>query len=350
MRAIVAEPDFLDNNYLSTDMRVPVTLLQTNACSPLATNAIADNIWDNFSSHTYKELPSVGTVTWYQPVTGEPRTYQMPAGGRGYTRPASLISAWSTAPFLQNNTVGKFNASPSVQARMDSFQDSIEKMLWPEKRDKDPVLGDKVPGVIDRTTQTSYLPVPSGFLPVSFRPLLSPAHRLLPAIFGEEDIVIGPIPKGTPISLLANLDLLGEGLSGDAKIRHQEKVLALLIKMKHDLAAFPKMRPMMTPEVSSPTSSPSYSPSANVRTTSSIVDTTSGPASSRRSLHWVIPRSEHSLNSSRRFEHHGLSSNSRRQSGDLRPTKSYSIGVQLWSGLYVVSLDTAFAVLSPRSF
>ncbi len=67
---MVQKPDFLDNNYLSTEMRVPVTLLQTNACSPLATNAIADNIWDNFSSHTYKELPSVGTVTWYHPVTG----------------------------------------------------------------------------------------------------------------------------------------------------------------------------------------------------------------------------------------------------------------------------------------
>ena len=78
MRAMVQQPDFLDGNYLSTDMRVPVTLLQTNACSPLATNAIADNIWDNFSSQTYKELPSVGTVTWYHPVTGEPQTYQMP--------------------------------------------------------------------------------------------------------------------------------------------------------------------------------------------------------------------------------------------------------------------------------
>ena len=44
MRAIVHEKDFLDNNYLCTDQRVPVTLLQTNACSPLATNAIGGNI------------------------------------------------------------------------------------------------------------------------------------------------------------------------------------------------------------------------------------------------------------------------------------------------------------------
>ncbi len=51
---------------------MPVTLLQTNACSPLATNALAGNIWDNFSSQTYKSLPSVGTVTVHDPFTGEP--------------------------------------------------------------------------------------------------------------------------------------------------------------------------------------------------------------------------------------------------------------------------------------
>ncbi len=35
MRKIVLAPDFLENNYLSTDARIPVTLLRTNACSPL---------------------------------------------------------------------------------------------------------------------------------------------------------------------------------------------------------------------------------------------------------------------------------------------------------------------------
>ena len=43
-------------------------------------------------------------------------------------------------------------------------------MLWPEKRDKDPVLGDKVPGVIDRTTATSWLRIPTGYLPDAIRP------------------------------------------------------------------------------------------------------------------------------------------------------------------------------------
>lgn len=240
MRAMVQQPDFLDGNYLSTDMRVPVTLLQTNACSPLATNAIAGNIWDNFSSHTYKELPSVGTVTWYHPVTGQPQAYQMPGGGRGYTRPASLISAWSTAPFLQNNSVGKFNPSPSVAARMESFQDSIEKMLWPEKRERDSVLGDKIPGVIDRTTTTSYLRVPGGYLPDFLKPLQGFGERFFPWLFGGQGVVIGPIPAGTPVDLLANIDILGETVGTEQKVQHQEKVVDLLLKMKHDLANLPQ--------------------------------------------------------------------------------------------------------------
>ena len=151
MRAIVSAPDFLDGNYLSTDLRVPVTLLQTNACSPLATNALAGNIWDNFSSQSYKNLPSVGQITVHDPFTGEPQSYDMPAGGRGFTRPPTLISLWSTAPFLLNNSVGPFEQDPSVDARMRVFNASIEQLLWPEKRAHDKVLGDKVPGVIDRT-------------------------------------------------------------------------------------------------------------------------------------------------------------------------------------------------------
>src|SRR5215471_1118285 len=58
MRAIVQAGDFLKDNYLSTELRVPITLLGINACSPLATNAIRNNIWDNFSSESYKSLPS----------------------------------------------------------------------------------------------------------------------------------------------------------------------------------------------------------------------------------------------------------------------------------------------------
>jgi hypothetical protein len=240
MRKIVVAPDFLDDNFLSAEDRIPVTLLQTNACSPLATNAIKDNIWDNFSSQTYKDLPSVGSITVYNPMTGEPRQYKMPGGGRGYTRPPSLVSLWSTAPFLLNNSVGKFNPSPSVQARMASFQDSIEKMLWPEKRDKDPVLGDKVPGLIDRTTTRSFLRIPSGYVPDILTPALDSSKQLFPKFFGEAGIEVGPIPAGTAVDLLANLNIRAD--EGDLANRadHDRRVLELVLKIKHDLAKLPK--------------------------------------------------------------------------------------------------------------
>jgi hypothetical protein len=257
MRAIVLADDFLQGNFLSTELRIPVTLLQTNACSPLATNAIADNIWDNFSSQTYKDLPSVGTITVHHPITGEPRPYEMPAGGRGYTRPASLISLWSTAPFLLNNSLGKFESSPAVDARMRSFDDSIEQLLWPEKRENDAgadvskssTLTDfsisvssaqKVPGVIDRTTATSYLRVASGYIPFELWSILKVLGHIAPKVVGDDDgVEIGPIPAGTPVNLLANLNLRSDSSNPVVRLWNDIKVARLLHKIIGDLKALP---------------------------------------------------------------------------------------------------------------
>jgi len=233
MRAIVAAPDFLDGNYLSTDARIPVTLLQTNACSPLATNALAGNIWSDFSSDSYKSLPAVGTITVYDPFTGQPSPYKMPGGGRGYTRVPSLISLWSTAPFLLNNTVGPYEHDPSVAARMRVFQASIEQMLWPERREKDKLLGDKVPGVIDRTTARSYILLPAGYIPGPLRAL----RPVLPKLFEPDGgIDIGPIPAGVPVGLLSNLQPLAEGGNIGA---HYLELARLLLRVKLDLLTLP---------------------------------------------------------------------------------------------------------------
>ena len=240
MRAIVLARDFLDGNFLSTELRVPVTLLRTNACSPLATNALGGNIWDNFSSNSYKELPAVGEITWYHPVTGEPRKFNLPAGGRGYTRPPSLVSVWSTAPFLLNNTVGKFEESGSVEARMRSFDDSIEKMLWPEKRDRDIVLGNKTPGMMDRTTERSFLRVSAGYLPSYLQGLLGLGERFAPWLVGAGGIEIGPIPAQTAVSLLANLNLLSESPNLAERAAYDAKILELLLRIRSALKNLPK--------------------------------------------------------------------------------------------------------------
>jgi hypothetical protein len=246
MRAIVSAPDFLDGNFLSTEARVPVTLLQTNACSPLATNALAGNIWDNFSSQSYKTLPKVGTITVHNPFTGEPWKYSMPGGGRGYTRPPSLISLWSTAPFLLNNSVGQeaFEQDPSVDARMRVFQASIEQMLWPEKRTRDPVFGNKNPGdpvyQIDRTTQRSYISIPKENLPEVLRPASIVLSRLIKPLFRPDGgILIGPFPKGLPVNLISNLQPLPESTDPVENLRHVGQLLKLLVDLKLYLLKLP---------------------------------------------------------------------------------------------------------------
>jgi hypothetical protein len=241
MRRIALAPDFLTNNYLSTDIRVPVTLLRTNACSPLATNAIAGNIWDNYSSESYKELPSVGAITWYDPYTGQAHQYQMPAGGRGYTRVPSLIALWSTAPYLLNNSVGPFDPSPSVDARVRAFQASIEQMLWPEKRVHDSVLGTKIPGLIDRTTARSYLQVARGYLPDALP--IGFLQRIFPWAFGDgrdPGLSIGPIPAGTPVDLLANVRLLSEDLDRAQRLDYEKNASLLIPEVLEDLAHLPQ--------------------------------------------------------------------------------------------------------------
>jgi hypothetical protein len=253
MKKIVLAPDFLEGNFLSTDRRVPVTLLETNACSPLATNALENNIWDNFSSQSYKDLPSVGTIQVHNPITGEVWDYEMPGGGRGYTRPASLISLWSTAPFLLNNSVGEFNPDPSVAGRMASFNKSIEQMLWPERRKRDiDVVRElglpesravDVPGYIYRTTATSCLTVPAEHVP---RVLYGTVRWIAPWAVGDEGIELGPIPAGTPVNLLANLQLLpNEEPSFFESWEHRGRLLRLLKKIK---AALKEIGGGCTPE------------------------------------------------------------------------------------------------------
>jgi hypothetical protein len=135
-RTAVDRDDFLTDNFLSDDKRYGVNQIGTNSARALGSNATRGAIWDNFSSETYKELPSVGRLTnLYNPRDPtRPLNFDMPGGGRGYYRTASLTSIWATAPYLHNNSVGTFVKDPSVQGRMTGFNDGMMKMLWPERR------------------------------------------------------------------------------------------------------------------------------------------------------------------------------------------------------------------------
>ena len=80
---------------------------------------------------------------------------------------------------------------------MKAFEDGIEKMLWPEKR-----LG---LDSIYRTTQVSWLYLEKSHLPWLVFQLLKLTGFGMP---GRGDVLqIGPIPQGTPVNLIANIDL-----------------------------------------------------------------------------------------------------------------------------------------------
>lgn len=187
----VMKSNFLEDNFLSNERRYPVTEIKTNSARAFGTNAKAGHVWDNFSSKTYKELSTVDRMEFYNPfdettpISFQPKAHK---AGPGYYRVPSLISLWSSAPFLHNNALGKYTGNPSVAGRMEAFDDAVEKLLWPEKRlGKDSIW---------RTQNECSIHLRKEYVP----------HILRHLADEEGYINIGPIPKGTPINLLANLE------------------------------------------------------------------------------------------------------------------------------------------------
>ena len=190
-RTAVMAPDFLENNFLSNDKRYPLTKIETNSARAFATNAKSGHVWDNFSSQTYKELSPVDELEFFNPfdethpIKFKPKEKNV---APGYYRTPSLVSLWSSAPFLHNNMLGKFTGDPSVAGRVDVFNDAAEKLLWPEKRLNK--------ASIWRTQNDCSLHLRKEFVP---KPLQALADK-------DGYINIGPIPKGAPINLIANLE------------------------------------------------------------------------------------------------------------------------------------------------
>ena len=181
---MVEKPAFWQWNYLSTDYRIPVTVVKTNAGRAMATNAMAGHMWDDFASESFKSMPSVGPIEYFNPYSGSNgklerflprhRTQDAPAGGGGpgFYRVPSLISVWATAPLLHNNSLGLYNNDPSVNGRLDAFDDAIHKMLYPERRLLSSSYNgataerlERDQGLIWRTTEDSYLTIEAKRLP-----------------------------------------------------------------------------------------------------------------------------------------------------------------------------------------
>jgi mono/diheme cytochrome c family protein len=216
----VRSADFLEDNFLSDDRRHDLKEIGTNAARAAGSNASANHVWDNFSSKTYKDLPSIGVIKCANPADpGKPYEWKVPAGGPGYYRTPSLVSIWSSAPFFHNNALGKFTGDPSVKGRMDAFDDAIRKLLWPGKREN----------IIWRTKNRSYLEIAKPVLPDFLQELAVEKDAL-----GRPVLKLGPIPANTPVNLLTNIDPDFTQLDGD-RIKGALKLAKLCARIKRDL-------------------------------------------------------------------------------------------------------------------
>ena len=205
---LVMRDDFLEGNFLSDEVRYPIVAadkrfeIGTNAARALATNATPGHLWQDFSSRTYKSLPSPGMLRLYNPFDPvRPIEFPVPAG-RGYYRPPSLIGVWATAPLLHNNALGRFTGDPSVEGRLLAFREAAGKLLWPDRRDG--VKSIKV------TRRATYVQL--------------------------RDLRV-EVPAGTPVNLLANISLQADDLAGGlaAELRGTLRDPARLVRIARAL-------------------------------------------------------------------------------------------------------------------
>jgi len=129
-------------DWLGNDRRVSMFELGVNRCRPLHSNHAAGQIFAEFASETYREAASPGAVAETSnpllPLVGGldlmgGRTTI--AGGRGYLRNVSLLSVWSGAPLLLNNSLGAMPTLPdgapdvSVRGRVRAFEAAMRLLL-----------------------------------------------------------------------------------------------------------------------------------------------------------------------------------------------------------------------------
>jgi mono/diheme cytochrome c family protein len=183
--------DVLGQDWLSNDEPVAFHVIGTNMCRALHDNHNEGHIWEEFSSETYKHRPSPGAVpkvvNRMLPVAGG-RAWDEKAieGGPGYLRNFSLLSAWATAPFLHNNSVGELTYLPdgaidyTVRGRVTQFHKALDELLTSDNPDVNPHRPQKTT-VIDQDIKVAPREDGQGFVKL-------------------------PVAKGTPVAYLASSD------------------------------------------------------------------------------------------------------------------------------------------------
>ncbi len=172
-------------DFLSDDKALLVSEVGTNRSRALHSNHMAGHVWEQYGSNTLRNRKP------------DPNIPDPSDGGRGYYRSTSLLSVWSTAPLMHNNSIGpevcgkpqdKTNDfyyspyvdssdqplknpppcwafDPTVEGRFKLYKASMEEMLTtPEKRPRkvtllnEDIVVEPGPKIYD-PVQRKYLPI-----------------------------------------------------------------------------------------------------------------------------------------------------------------------------------------------
>ncbi len=82
--------------------------------------------------------------------------------------------------------------------------------------------------------------IPAGFQPDILVSLLKPFRDGLPWLLTDDgDIQLGPIPKGTPVGLISNLNLRPDKMDLVDRVKHDFKLAQFVTQAKRDLHDLP---------------------------------------------------------------------------------------------------------------
>lgn len=178
-------------DWLGNDELTPFNIIGTNQCRAMHDNHNQGHIWEEFSSETYKQRPSPGSVpnvvNRMIPGLGGTKVGEKKIeGGPGYLRNISLLSVWATAPFLHNNAVGELTRLKdgtidyTVKGRIQQFEMAYDELMTSDN----PNDAVHRPVKITRTTEDV---------------------KLAPREDQQGPIKL-PVPKGTPVASFTSSD------------------------------------------------------------------------------------------------------------------------------------------------
>ncbi len=187
-----AKDEVFGQDWLGNDQLTAHNVLGVNRCRSMHGNQVRGAVWEEFSSESYKERPAPAgeypkTINPLLPVVGGKQMWggnEEINGGRGYYRNVSLLSIWSHAPFLHNNTLGHLRKLPdgsidyTVRGRIIMFEDAMTELL----------TSDDVRVMPHREPKITRVPLDTA----------------LPTKIGGDPII--PVAGGTPIVEIASIN------------------------------------------------------------------------------------------------------------------------------------------------